>query len=113
MIGTQVKVTGVEVFDDVPKDGERDENKGCIVLKVDDPTLIAINTQLASYGMKHSYVPYSPHVTLIYDLDRDQCREALPAINAAIEASEVFLTLTKFNNEWVKKDWVKQDGKSA
>ena len=108
VIGTQVKVIGADVFDSVPKDGERDVTQGCIVLKINDPQLTAIHNHLVAYGMKHSYPEFSAHATLIYDLDIGQCREALPVIQRAVDSGEVYLTLTKFNNERIVEDWAEK-----
>lgn len=105
ILGTSVKVTGVDVFDSVPKDGERNSKLGCVVLKITDDRIEAIHQQLLSYGMKHSYVPFSAHATLIYDCDIHQCRTVADEIEKTLDTEPILLKLTKFNNERIISDW--------
>lgn len=64
--------TKAELLDDIPKEGERDENKGTIVLKLHSSQLNKMHEDLKTLGLKHSYDEFSPHVSLVYGVDRDE-----------------------------------------
>ena len=108
ILGTSVQVTGVDVFDSVPKDGTRDTTLGCIVLKITDSRVESIHQQLLSYGMKHSYVPFSAHATLIYDCELSQCKTVAEEIKKSLQTEPILLKLTKFNNQHIIKDWAEK-----
>ncbi|WGH49613.1 hypothetical protein [Alishewanella phage vB_AspM_Slicko01] len=44
------------------------ENNDCLVLKLGCRKLKNRHDEIAAYGVKHTYNPYEPHVTLAYDV---------------------------------------------
>jgi len=78
------------------------------VLTVQSSALNDLHEHLQRIGCKHSYVPYKPHATLIYNVPIDLTEQVKKDIEAEIAKGQIFLTLTKFNNDRVNEDWVKQ-----
>lgn len=104
--GANIPVVGVEIFDSQPKEGEPDQKLGCLVLKVNSPQINEINSHLTRIGCKHSYTPFQAHATLIYDCPMEQCKIAIKEIQRHIDSDGIFLTGGKFNNQWIKENWV-------
>ena len=103
--GVEIPIVGVDVFDSQVENAV--EPLGCIVLKVKDERLNAIHQMLLSFGAKHSYAEFEPHVTLIYDCPIDQCKLAAADIEKKIRDAGLFVRCTTYNNEPVKSDWAK------
>jgi 2'-5' RNA ligase len=100
-------IKDVAAFDSVPKDGERDESKCAIVLKLDSSDLKAIHDGLKGIGLKHSYPDFSPHITLIYGFPRDQKEECMKFIKDQIK-DNMTINLKHINNNKIIKDWAEK-----
>lgn len=105
VIETIIPVIDVSIFPD--SESTPEQKLGCIVLKVRHPMLNDIHEHLLRIGCKHSFTPFEPHATLIYKCPIEQCELALDDIKKIIAADGIFLTCTKYNNEVVNKNWVK------
>lgn len=53
------------------------EDKNCLVLCLDSPDLEMRHEQLSVYGLKHTFTPYEPHVTLTTDYQDESLDEEL------------------------------------
>lgn len=105
LIGAVVPVIGVDIFPD--SESTPDHKLGCVVLKVKHQLINDIHDHLTKIGCVHSFSPFEPHATLIYKCPFDQCELVLKDIKKVIATDGIFLTCTKYNNEHVNKNWVK------
>lgn len=105
IIGAVVPVVDVDIFPD--SESTPEQKLGCIVLKVKHPMLNDIHEHLLRIGCKHSFTPFEPHATLIYKCPLEQCELAIADLKKTIAADGIFLTCTKYNNQAVNKNWVK------
>jgi hypothetical protein len=105
----QATVIGVEAFDAVPKDGERDENLCTIVLTLKSEQLDKIYEGLLCLGMKHSYPEFSPHISLMYGFERERKEECLEYLRSRI--SGLTVELAGYKNSIIVKDWADKLGK--
>lgn len=112
MVGQEHKLVPhrFDCFDSIPKDGERDENLATLVLKVSNPTVEAIHESLKSLGCVHSYPEFSPHITIAYQVDRDECYEYQSRLNMLIEEGYQFnpIWTTKYICKDIDEEWVKK-----
>jgi len=102
LIGHQVKVTEAKVFDALDKG----ESTGCIVLGISDDKIQKLNEKIAATGCKHSYVPFEAHATLIYDCPLEEANKKMISINEHLKTNPIILSLGRFNNDWVKENWI-------
>jgi hypothetical protein len=100
---------GVEfaAFDSIPKDGERDEKKATLVLKLKCNELVRIHEKLKDMGMAHSYPDFSPHVSVCYEVDQDECHKIVPALNSKLQSSPISVVLTRYHSDYICENWVK------
>lgn len=99
-------VVGYECFDALPKEGERDENLSCLVVKLQSPVLSMIHKHLASIGLEHSYPEFAPHMTLIYDMDRSEAHALKDKLNKTNYDQHV-VYLSGFRAEPTREDFSK------
>lgn len=92
-------------FDSIPKAGERDENLATLVVKLKSPVLVDIHDKLKAMGMNHSYPEFSPHVSLFYKVDRDECHRVVDALNSTKPSYSV--VLSGYHSSPINEDWVK------
>ena len=101
------EVIGAAKFDSLPKKGERDENKACIVLKLKSKKLEDIHEFLKNKGLKHSYPEFSPHLTLFYGVDRDEANGVVATLNATGILEDLVLSCSGFKSNTIIEDWGK------
>lgn len=91
-------------FDAIPKDGERDENKATLVVKLKSEFLNSIHDFLKSQGCQHSYPEYSAHVSLYYDVHRDECHRLVKVMNRVVKLP-TDVRLSGYKSERIIEDW--------
>lgn len=103
----EVKPTGFELFDS-KKDGELIPEKSTLVMRVDHPFLYTIFESLVSLGMEHSYPEFSPHVTIAYDVDREDAFNSFQALNNWLSITPVLpvVEISSIYQQPIDKDWV-------
>lgn len=108
----QLSWASAECFDAIPKEGERDENKATLVLKVVSPTAMQIHESLKSLGMVHSYPELSPHVTIAYNVDRDEAYDCASRINEWMMSNPVGglnkIFTTHIESKPIDENWTKK-----
>lgn len=92
-------------FDSIPKDGQRDDNLATLVVKLRSPVLQDIHEKLKAMGMEHSYPEFSPHVSLFYMVDREECHRLVDQLNS--NPPEYSVVLSGYNSENINEDWAK------
>lgn len=92
-------------FDSLPKKGERDENKACIVLKLKSKKLEDIHEFLKGKGLKHSYPEFSPHLTLFYDVDSDEANTVVSTLNATGALDGLTINCSGFKSNTIIEKW--------
>jgi len=100
------KVVEFACFDDLPKDGERDENKSTLVVKLKSDLLVKIHEKLKQLGCEHSYPKFSPHVSLYYGVDRDECHRLVAKMNSRVPFP-TDVRLSGYVSQPIVKDWGK------
>lgn len=103
-IELDVNIIGAAVFHSTAKNGERDENKACVVLKLAQENLEPIHEFLQTLGLTHTYEDYSPHVSLVYNMDADEAEKYKRWINAKVKGLQV--RLDQVYSEKINKDYV-------
>lgn len=105
MLNSKFNSTGVVDFDCAACfDGEDDT--ACVVLKLKSDKLQEIHDALISIGdIKHSYDDYSPHLTIFYDVDKDEAAEMVDHINT--NHKNFNIRFQGFDSTTVIKDWQK------
>lgn len=98
------KVYEFACFDALPKDGERDENKSTLVVKLKSDMLEKIHVRLKQLGCSHSYNQYSAHVSLFYGVDRDECHRLVKTLNRAVKLP-TDARLSGYTSERIIDDW--------
>jgi 2'-5' RNA ligase len=102
-----LKITEIACFDSVPKEGEeRSGDKACVVCKVSNPDVTKIHRMLKNHGLEHSYDEFSPHVTLFYDVDRDEAYTLKDKLNKILPGLK--LNANGITSEFIDKDFVKK-----
>jgi hypothetical protein len=102
----------VAAFDALPKDGERDENMCTIVVKLKSKELETIHKRLKNdLGMRHSYPDFSPHISVMYNLPRDQKEKAMEVVGKWVKDNMLNFTLEHFNINPIVKNWSDDKGK--
>ena len=94
-------------FDSLPKKGERDEKKACVVLKLKSKKLEDIHEFLKGKGLKHSYPEFSPHLTLFYDVDSDEANTVVSTLNATGALDGLTINCSGFKSNTIIEDWNK------
>lgn len=85
-------------------DGE-DEKVKCIVLKLHSPYLEKMNLACASFGdIKHSYQDYEPHLTLFYDVEKEEANHWIKLINSS-DIIGSFITWKDLSSTTIIEDW--------
>lgn len=92
-------------FDSIPKEGQRDENLATLVVKLKSPVLVDIHEKLKDMGMAHSYPEFSPHVSLFYEVDRDECHRIVDELNAKKASNSV--VLSGYQSTFINENWSK------
>lgn len=83
-----------------------EEDKACIVLKLKSPQLSRINTALCSYGdIKHSYPEFQPHLTLFYDVKKEEANYWVDWLNSRVKG--MMLEFKGFESTTIIEDWNK------
>lgn len=98
------KIHSFECFDSTPKDGERDSEKSCIVMKLHCPELMFIHRFLQSLGLQHTYNEFQPHVTLKYNMSVEEAhfyKDKLNALNL-----DMLIDLQGFKSQAINKNYV-------
>lgn len=83
------------------------ENTSCIVLKLKSDILNAIHTRLIALGCNHSYSEFKPHITLWYDVDKEEARLACRLLNK-IEKLPIDVRLAGYKSEPIDDNWSKK-----
>jgi hypothetical protein len=91
-------------FDSLPRNGERDSSLSTLVLKLTSPVLEMIHRRLLEIGCTHSYPDYSAHISLYYDVDRDECRKTVEQLNATVKLP-LSVKLGGYTSEIIVEDW--------
>lgn len=102
---TACKVIEAAKFDSLPKDGERDENLACVVLKLKSTKLEQIHSDLKDFGLKHSYPDFSAHLTLYYNVDRAEASKWVDKINNEKILKDMLIPVSGFKSNTIIKDW--------
>jgi hypothetical protein len=94
-------------FDSIPKDGQRDENKGTLVLKIRSQHLDTIHETLKSLGMNHSYPEFSAHVTVAYMVDREEAHSCANAISEWLcdPMNKLQVQTTGYESNSIDENW--------
>ena len=97
-----------DCFDSIPKDGERDQEKATLVLKVNSKEAEYLHLAMKNLGMEHTYKEYSPHVTIAYDVDRDEAYDYMLRLNQWLMELPIErkLVTTHYESKPIDKDWV-------
>lgn len=96
-------------FDSIPKEGERDENKATLVLKVKSKVASQLHDTMKMLGMQHSYPEFSPHVSICYEVDREEAYQCVYNLNTWLANQPQMTIQTKyFESKPIDKDWVKK-----
>lgn len=97
--GQAAIATGAKAFPDSSEPG-----LSCVVLTLEHPVFHGINQELTALGAKHSFHPFEPHATLMYQIPTDL------AIKRAEELSEkvrdMQLPFKDFENHIINEGWV-------
>lgn len=101
-----------EMFDVIPKEGERDENKGTVVLKLKSDSLDKAHEDLKMLGLQHNYPEFKPHVSLYYGIDRDEGRQIVDHINSSGKLP-IRVDLNTIRSEPIKSNFSKTLVKNA
>jgi hypothetical protein len=96
-----------DCFDSIPKNGERDENKGTLVLKIKNQHLDKLHETLKMLGMQHSYLEFSAHVTVAYGVDREEAHECANAISNWLcdPMNKIRVKTTGFESNPIDENW--------
>lgn len=99
-----------ECFDAVPKEGEHDENKCTLVAKVKSAYAVTLHDTFKTLGMEHSYPEFSPHISIAYDVDREEGYQVKDKLNAWLLSNPISITVEtkQFEVKAIDKDWVKK-----
>ena len=95
-----------DCFDALPKNGERDANKSTLVVKLKSDMLTKMHEYLKELGCAHSYDTYSAHVSLFYDVDREECHALVKKLNRTVKLP-TDVRLAGYKSERIVKDWGK------
>lgn len=106
--GLIVDLIEAAVFDSIPKDGERDQNLATLVMKLKNDHIEKLHESLKSLGCVHSYPDYSPHVTVAYNVPREQAYESANKINMYLSEFGRLppVVTTRFESKAIDKEWV-------
>jgi 2'-5' RNA ligase len=94
------KIHSLTKFDALPKDGERDSGLCTIVMEVTSPELVNLHNRLKKIGLKHSYDEFRPHVSLYYDIPREEGEKLIQKLEPVCINKTV--TFSGFNVEPLK-----------
>jgi 2'-5' RNA ligase len=100
----RVKFAAAECFDSTPKEGERDEDKSCVVLKINSTALEKAHDYLKSFNLVHSYPEFKPHITILYNIKKEDAYRIRDQINALIANME--FTITGYKSQEINKNYV-------
>lgn len=99
-----VKITGAECFD-AKLDGVLQEDKKTLVLTVQSSILDTLHETLVSLGMTHSYPVFSPHITIAYDVDIDECMIIKNKIEQYLYDNQLTVRANGFESKPIEKNW--------
>lgn len=99
------EVIGAAKFDSTPKEGERDDNLACIVLKLKSQKLDRIHKDLKEMGLTHSYPDFSPHLTLYYNVDREEAENWVKTLNKNKDVIGSMIELKGFESANIITGW--------
>jgi len=99
-------IIGADCFDSLPKNGERDEAKSCLVLKLEAPELNKIHNHLKILGLQHSYPEFHAHITLYYNMSVEEAHFLAWKINDILSKLPQRVILSNIYSETVNKDYV-------
>ena len=88
-------VAGLTKFDALPKDGQHAADKCTIVMEIESPELHAIHKELKTLGLGHSYPDYRPHVSLVYDVPKDEAEQKMGQLTDLVKNQKIMFN--KFN----------------
>ena len=83
-------------------DSQEDDNLCCLVLKVSSDSLTNCHERLLEFGLKHSYDEFSPHVTLAYDIPKDDADQYIKTVDPKNLGP---LTLKGLKSTRIDKNW--------
>lgn len=99
----QANIVGFDCFDALPKDGEHDEGKATLVMKLESPILDKIHARLIQLGCRHSYDEFSAHISLYYNVDRDECHALQKKLSRDI-SQPMKINLSGYTSEPIDED---------
>ena len=101
------KIDKAECFDSIPKDGSRDSEKSCIVLKLKSQQAEDAHNRLKFIGLKHSYPEYAAHVTLLYNMSVFEAHYVRDLINNELtKMKPISVVLSGVYSQPINKDYV-------
>lgn len=81
-----------------------EEDTACVVLKLKSPQLTKINTALCAFGdIKHSYDKFNPHLTLFYDVKKEEADYWVDWLNQRVKGQ--MLEFKGFESTNIIEDW--------
>lgn len=99
-VSTVGKIIGAAAFD-----SQESDSLACIVLKLYSPILYEIHDFLLDMGLTHSYDDYSPHLTLFYDVDKEEAKRWVAILN---KKDLGFVPLSGVKSTTIIEDWNKE-----
>jgi len=98
------EVHGFECFDSIPKDGERDIAKSCIVMELDSTVLREMHKELKDLGLSHSYPEFRAHVTIRYNMSVEEAHFYKDKLNSMHISMKI--PLSNFKSESINTNYV-------
>lgn len=97
--GQAANVTGAKCFPDSKEPG-----LSCVVLTLDHPSLHAIHQDLGALGAKHSFYPFEPHATLMYQIPTELAEQRAKELNETVKGTQ--LPFGEYENHHINEGWV-------
>lgn len=80
-----------------------DNGKSALVLRLESPILNAAHQSLVSMGCKHTYPEYNPHVSVVTDINTEECHALAEVLNKTMD--RVDLRLSGYTSKPIVEDW--------
>jgi hypothetical protein len=74
-------------------------------LKLKSVVLDMLHARLKSFGMQHSYPEYSAHISLYYEVDRDECHALVDVLNKT-KVPPKSIVLSGYKSNPIDDNWV-------
>lgn len=83
----------------------KDSDTCTIVIKVNSPKLTEMYDDLVQIGLKHSYPTFTPHISVLYNIPRDQKEKAILLVGDWVKENAGSVSLSGFNVNAIIKNW--------